>query len=141
MKKFAGILLFVIVFVSYSFSQNKTIARAIAYLNYNEEKTISEKGMIVYSASFFVKHIQMDEETKSQHISNVLNSNFPFSELKLVNITENNNLTDKGFMVVIVVKASDKNDLTAKIKYLLQELNILNVNYNNSEYKLTHFKF
>lgn len=143
MKKIIGILIFIIVLVTPSLSQNKatTELTAVAYINYNEGKAARQNEMIVYSTSFFVKHIQMDEETKSQHISKVLNSNFSFSELKLVNITENNDIKDKGFMVVLDVKAVNKNDLTTKIKFLLEELNVFNVNYNNSEYKLTDFKF
>ncbi len=113
----------------------------VAFLSVNGEKENNGNAPIDYSTSFFIKHISMDEKTKQQKINNVLTVNKSFTKLELKNITENKDVTDKGFMVVINLTATNNTDLTSKIKFLLKELNVNKVNYNNTEYTLTEFQF
>ena len=83
----------------------------------------------------------MDEASKQQHIANVKKANPAFAILELINITENNNANDKGFMVIVDLKASNNDDLTTKLKSLFIELNVKNVNYNNVLYKTQDFNY
>ncbi len=112
-----------------------------AYISANGEKTGSGVGTINFSTSFFIKHIEMDEATKQAHINNVLNPKNSFSKVELINITENKDINDKGFMAIVDLKAIDNADLTSKIKFLLNELKVNNVNYNGVLYKTPDFNY
>ena len=102
---------------------------------------LDSSKFIHYSTSFFIKHIVMDEATIQKHVATVLASKNSFSKLEITTVTENKDATDKGFMVVVDVTATNNADLTNKIIFLLNELNIPNVNYNSVVYKTQDFKF
>ena len=120
---------------------NAAVVPACAYLTINGEKLDNPNGWIDYNTSFFIKHIVMDEKTKQLHINAVLSGNKAFSILKLIDITDNKDKTNKGLMVELDVKASDNAGLAANIIFLLKELNVDAINYNDQFYQLQNFKF
>jgi len=142
-KKFYLVVCFVISSVGSAVSQNNAppANEPVAYLSYNAEKLGSTNGTIVYATSFFIKHIVMDEKSKQQHVATFLKSNPSFSKLELKNFLDNKDAKENGIMVIVDLKATDNTDLTNKIKILLTELKVKNVNYSNAFYQLQDFKF
>ena len=142
-KKFYLLVCLFIYSVGSAVSQNNEapVNEPVAYLSYNAEKLGGTNGTIVYTTSFFIKHIVMDEKEKQQHIASVLKSNPSFSKLELKNFADNKDTRDNGLMVIVDLKATDNIDLTNKIKLLLTELNVKNINYSNVYYQVQNFKF
>jgi hypothetical protein len=77
---------------------------------------------------------------KQEHINKVLNSQKNFSELKLTNVNDSET-KEKSVMVILNLTATDIADLNTKIKFLLTELGVEHVNYNNKFVSLKEFSF
>ena len=145
MKTFSKLILLLTVCF---FSANNAVSQTsstetkqpIAYLNFNGEKIGNDKHNIVYKTSFFIKNFTIEENKKQEHINKILNSQKNFSELKLTNVNDSET-KEKSVMVILNLTATDIADLNSKIKYLLTELGVENVNYNNKFVSLKEFSF
>jgi len=126
----------------------------IAYLNFNGEKIGNDKHNIIYNTSFFIKNISkesstnstvtkvnsMDANAKTEHMNTILKSKYGFTVFKLDDAYDNIS-KDMEMMVTIKVTATDIADLNTKIKFLLTELGVDHVNYNNKFVSLKEFSF
>ena len=150
----ASVILLLSFYKSIAQTEDTKLSYPVAYLNFNGEKIGNDKHNIIYNTSFFIRNISksteanssvskvnsMDDKTKTEHMNNVLKSKFGFTVFKLDDAYDNN-LKDLEMMVTIKVTATDIADLNVKIKFLLTELGVEHVKYNNKFVSLKEFSF
>ena len=134
-------LLFLSGFYSFAQSNASTNKDAVAYLSINGDKMGNIENNIDYKTSFFIKHFSLTEQEKQTHITNVMNSKYGFKELIINDANDSQEKGVKDVIVIINVSASTIAELTEKIKFLLTELGVGKVDYNNALYTLKDFKF
>lgn len=112
----------------------KIYDKTTAVVNYNEDKLGT--GAISYNTSFLIYNTAYSPEqlaAKENFIKTILTD---LRELKLTGVDNNS-----GVLVILNLYATDKQDLTVKMKKIFQELSVELVESNEVTTKVLDFKF
>lgn len=106
-----------------------------AVLSFNSDK-MGEVN-INYNTSFMIVDYNLDEVSKTKVQNNIVQKDASIKEIKISDVEQK-----KGMHVAVNLFAKDKVELTKKIRFILSEIGVSQVEYNGVVYKtLSEFNF